>query len=252
MIDQIYLMFFNLFFTSLPPIAMGQYFQPDSQSESDTLIDCFYHVTGIYDECVPAEMLLSQPELYVVGREAQLYRSHSFWVNIIDALYQSTVIFFIAFGVRFETNYCTQRLGIFIRPFFALGLRRYGGDPLGIWHGHHIVVHLRHALPHGHPVPFMGKRSLFHSRSDHFSVIFQFQTWLHLLSLFLSVILYMGFALAYNAVCVGCHGLPNPYWVMQHSVGTVDFWATLILTCALALLPRYKTEFPLKPLKCIN
>ena len=44
-------------------------------------------------------MLLSQPGLYAVGRESQLYRSHSFWVNIIDALYQSTVIFFITYCV---------------------------------------------------------------------------------------------------------------------------------------------------------
>ena len=44
-------------------------------------------------------MLLAQPELYVVGRESQLYRSHSFWINVIDALYQSTVIFFVAYFV---------------------------------------------------------------------------------------------------------------------------------------------------------
>ena len=54
---------------------------------------------GIYDQSAPADMLLSQPALYAVGRESQLYRSHSFWVNIIDALYQSTVIFFIAYCV---------------------------------------------------------------------------------------------------------------------------------------------------------
>lgn len=55
---------------------------------------------GIYDQSASADLLLAQPPLYAVGREAQLYRSHSFWVNIIDALYQSTVIFFVAYCVR--------------------------------------------------------------------------------------------------------------------------------------------------------
>jgi hypothetical protein len=63
------------------------------------LISIFYAFTGIYDQSASAELLLAQPLLYAVGREAQLYRSHSFWVNIIDALYQSTVIFFIAYCV---------------------------------------------------------------------------------------------------------------------------------------------------------
>lgn len=61
---------------------------------------------------------------------------------------------------------------------------------------------------------------------------------LHFLTLFLSVALYMGFALTYNAVCSECYGLPNPYWVMQHCVTSVLFWGTLILTCVMAVLPR--------------
>ena len=52
----------------------------------------------------------------------------------------------------------------------------------------------------------------------------------------------MGFALSYNAVCVDCPGLPNPYWVMQHCLTTVLFWATLILTCVMAFLPRWITS----------
>lgn len=58
------------------------------------------HYAGIYDQDAPADVLMSNPALYVVGRESQLYRSHSFWINVIDALYQSTVIFFVAYGVR--------------------------------------------------------------------------------------------------------------------------------------------------------
>jgi len=97
MVDQLYLMFFNLFFTSLPPLALGLsslfilYFIPNYR---------ILFFSGIYDQDASADMLISRPSLYVVGRESQLYRSHSFWVNVIDALYQSTVIFFVAYSVR--------------------------------------------------------------------------------------------------------------------------------------------------------
>lgn len=62
-------------------------------------------------------MLLAQPSLYAVGREAQLYRSHSFWVNIIDALFQSTVIFFIAYGVKVLLSISCP--GFFVNLFFS-------------------------------------------------------------------------------------------------------------------------------------
>ena len=66
---------------------------------------CNDYISGIYDQHAPADMLISQPRLYAVGRESQLYRSYSFWVNVIDALYQSTVIFFIAYCVTFSFFY---------------------------------------------------------------------------------------------------------------------------------------------------
>ncbi|KAG5313503.1 AT10A ATPase, partial [Acromyrmex insinuator] len=72
MIDQIYLMLYNLLFTSLPPLALG-----------------------IYDRVAKARTLLTSPELYTRGRLGLVYQSHSFWLTIMDALYQSVVIFFI-------------------------------------------------------------------------------------------------------------------------------------------------------------
>lgn len=41
MIDQMYLMFYNLFFTSLPPLAIG-----------------------VYDKTIPEDLLLARPYLY--------------------------------------------------------------------------------------------------------------------------------------------------------------------------------------------
>ena len=54
----------------------------------------------------------------------------------------------------------------------------------------------------------------------------------------LSVCLYVTFALVYNGVCVDCAGLSNPFWVMQASLVKPVFWATLLITCVLALVPR--------------
>ncbi|XP_045133303.1 phospholipid-transporting ATPase VA-like isoform X2 [Portunus trituberculatus] len=72
MIDQMYLMVFNLFFTSIPPI-----------------------VVGIYDKDAPEEVLLAEPHLYSQGRTSSVYQPSSFWFNILDALYQSIILFFI-------------------------------------------------------------------------------------------------------------------------------------------------------------
>ncbi|XP_050501041.1 phospholipid-transporting ATPase VD isoform X2 [Diabrotica virgifera virgifera] len=72
MIDQMYLMLYNLLFTSLPPLAIG-----------------------VYDQDAPQEILLKNPYLYRRGRLGKVYRSFSFWVTMLDALYQSTIIFFI-------------------------------------------------------------------------------------------------------------------------------------------------------------
>ena len=45
MIDQMYLMLFNLLFTSLPPVAIG-----------------------VFDRNAPADLLIAKPKLYSVGR----------------------------------------------------------------------------------------------------------------------------------------------------------------------------------------
>ena len=66
------------------------------------------------------------------------------------------------------------------------------------------------------------------------------QTLYHWLSIIVSVLLYFVFALIYNGACVDCMDLNNiPFWVMQHSMGTVQFWSICLLAAVLALLPRY-------------
>ncbi|XP_017650720.1 probable phospholipid-transporting ATPase VB isoform X2 [Nannospalax galili] len=74
MIDHWQLIFFNLFFTSLPPI-----------------------IFGVLDKDVSAETLLALPELYKSGQNSESYNLSVFWISMADAFYQSLVCFFIPY-----------------------------------------------------------------------------------------------------------------------------------------------------------
>ncbi|XP_030621399.1 probable phospholipid-transporting ATPase VB [Chanos chanos] len=74
MIDYWLLIFFNLFFTSTPPIMYG-----------------------IMDRDVSAFTLLNLPQLYRIGQHSEGYRRSDFWLAILDSFYQSLVCFFIPY-----------------------------------------------------------------------------------------------------------------------------------------------------------
>uniref|UniRef100_UPI00398F0378 phospholipid-transporting ATPase VB n=1 Tax=Pristiophorus japonicus TaxID=55135 RepID=UPI00398F0378 len=74
MIDYWLMIFFNLFFTSLPPL-----------------------ICGILDKDVSAEMLLELPELYRSGQQSGAYNLSTFWITMLDAFYQSLVCFFVPY-----------------------------------------------------------------------------------------------------------------------------------------------------------
>ena len=174
MIDQMYLMLYNLVFTSIPPLAIG-----------------------VFDQDAPDSLLESNPQLYKQGRLGQIYRSYSFWLNMADALYQSLIIFFFAVGTyqkstvgiwEFGTTMCTQCL---------------------------IVMSL------------------------HVAIEIKSWTIVHITSILLSIVAYFIFALLYNGLCVDCSGLQNPFWVMQHCMGTANFWLVCLITAVIAVLPRF-------------
>ncbi|XP_071314005.1 phospholipid-transporting ATPase VD isoform X2 [Trachinotus anak] len=81
MIDYWLMIFFNLFFTSVPPIMFG-----------------------IMDKDVSAEILLGVPELYRTGQGAGEYKCSTFWVSMLDAFYQSLVCFFIPYLVYQDSD----------------------------------------------------------------------------------------------------------------------------------------------------
>ncbi|XP_057697770.1 phospholipid-transporting ATPase VA isoform X2 [Corythoichthys intestinalis] len=74
MIDQWYLIFFNLMFSAFPQL-----------------------VTGTLDKDVSAETLQQLPQLYVNGQNSEEYKPYMFWMNMIDAFYQSLICFFIPY-----------------------------------------------------------------------------------------------------------------------------------------------------------
>ncbi|XP_036212625.1 phospholipid-transporting ATPase VD isoform X1 [Bactrocera oleae] len=81
MMDQMYLMLYNLIFTSLPPLAIG-----------------------VYDKRVPEDFLLRNCFLYKHGRLGLAYKPHDFWIVLSDSLYQSLVVFFIALCAYAESD----------------------------------------------------------------------------------------------------------------------------------------------------
>ncbi|KAM3594317.1 uncharacterized protein V6R79_005735 [Siganus canaliculatus] len=68
------LILFNLVFTSVPPL-----------------------VYGVLDQDTPAETLMEQPELYHAAQNSKLYVPSRFWLNILDAFYQSLACFFVPY-----------------------------------------------------------------------------------------------------------------------------------------------------------
>ncbi|XP_076004758.1 phospholipid-transporting ATPase VA [Genypterus blacodes] len=74
MIDQWYLIFFNLMFSAFPQL-----------------------ITGTLDKDVSAETLQQLPQLYTNGQNSEEYKPYMFWMNMIDACYQSLVCFFIPY-----------------------------------------------------------------------------------------------------------------------------------------------------------
>ena len=95
MIDEVYLMFYNMLFTSVPPLLFGMFEQ---------------------DAC--DGLLVKQPRLYAHGRLGLGYRwfaglkalltsalnRHSFWIEQADALWQSIAIYFTTYFTYYDAT----------------------------------------------------------------------------------------------------------------------------------------------------
>ncbi|XP_057581810.1 phospholipid-transporting ATPase VD isoform X2 [Hippopotamus amphibius kiboko] len=74
MTDYWVLIFFNLLFTSAPPV-----------------------IYGVLEKDVSAETLVQLPELYRNGQKSEAYLPLTFWITLLDAFYQSLVCFFVPY-----------------------------------------------------------------------------------------------------------------------------------------------------------
>ncbi|XP_043111490.1 probable phospholipid-transporting ATPase VD isoform X2 [Puntigrus tetrazona] len=126
------LIFFNLLFTSVPPI-----------------------IYGVLDKDVSSETLLDLPDLYKSGQNSQAYLPSTFWMNILDAFYQSLVCFFI--------------------PYFA-----YAGSDIGVFsfgspiNGSALLIILLHQLIESRTVTWIHTALLLFSALFYYAFVLLF------------------------------------------------------------------------------
>lgn len=70
------LSFYNVFFTVLPPFAMG-----------------------IVDQIISARLLDRYPQLYQLGQRSVFFRMHSFWSWVSNGFYHSLIAFYLSQGI---------------------------------------------------------------------------------------------------------------------------------------------------------
>ncbi|XP_020910212.1 probable phospholipid-transporting ATPase VD isoform X2 [Exaiptasia diaphana] len=118
LIDDLSLIFFNLIFTAVPPV-----------------------ICGILDKDLPASVLKNNPPLYKTGQNDKLYTRKSFWLTILDALYQSVVLFFFC-SIVFEGSIADDRLvGITIHQAAVIVASLHMGLVFAQWTWiHHVML----------------------------------------------------------------------------------------------------------------
>eukprot|EP00730_Choanoeca_flexa_P018908 TRINITY_DN9220_c0_g1_i1.p1 TRINITY_DN9220_c0_g1~~TRINITY_DN9220_c0_g1_i1.p1 ORF type:complete len:1173 (+),score=384.81 TRINITY_DN9220_c0_g1_i1:188-3706(+) len=178
-IEQMYLQTYNLLWTSLPPI-----------------------VIGIFDQDVPEALLHSMPFLYEQGRKDLSYRD-KFWPVMADALYQSTILFFIPYGVYYQT---LHHEGILVFGTVCI----YGV----------IIANLLQA-----------------------AILTRHWIWIHVAAMAFSFFGLLAFSFLYNSLLLETPLVPDPYFVMQETAADGRFWLTVIIAPTLAIMPRFLTMF---------
>lgn len=122
----------------------------------------------------------------------------SYWINILDAVWQATVEFFVAYlAYRNQASIDVASFGFTL--IFSM-----------------VIVSVLHVI-------------LQTSRID----------WSVITASAFSILVFLGFTLIFDAVCVNCLTGESPYQVAYHTMQQGCFWFTIILTITLALLPRY-------------
>uniref|UniRef100_A0A1I7WC50 PhoLip_ATPase_C domain-containing protein n=1 Tax=Heterorhabditis bacteriophora TaxID=37862 RepID=A0A1I7WC50_HETBA len=177
-IDPIYLMVYNLLFTSVPPLLYG----------------CL-------EQDASTDILLEFPKFYDQGRLGKKYRWYSFWLNMLDAAWQSAVIYWLCHFTFIDTDcdlwtfgvvMCTQLL--VVNTFHLALLVQYWTWPM-FW-------------------------SMFLS----LTVFFAFS------------LLYNGFVTAY---WTWTNVKDTPVLIAEYAMADARFWLIVLLSTVLCLIPRF-------------
>lgn len=158
----------------------------------------FQCAAALFDEHVSDDRALHEPQLYEYTLEGHPYRPWLYWINIFDAIWQSTVIFFVAyFAYMNNADFDVLSFG------FALITSM-------------TIVSMIHVLIQATRIDI-----------------------LLISSVLLSLVVFFGFTLIFDAQCVSCLKGESPYQVSYTCFRQGAFWLATLLTIILSLLPRF-------------
>jgi phospholipid-translocating ATPase len=177
--DYTYIVLYNLAFTSLPVILLG-----------------------VFDQDVGDKVSLAVPQLYTRGIERLEWTRTKFWLYMVDGIYQSAIVFFMAYLCFAPGNFL---------PDNGLNIDDYGRMGVFVATAAVIIVNLYVLMN-----------------------VYRWD-WLTLLIVFISIMLiwfWTGIYTAFTAAYTFYGAAPQVY-------GALSFWAFLLLTVILCLLPRF-------------
>ncbi|KGL88978.1 putative phospholipid-transporting ATPase VB [Charadrius vociferus] len=117
MIDYWQMIFFNLFFTSVPPLLFG-----------------------VLDKDVSAETLLGLPELYKNGQNSEIYKLSTFIMTMLDAFYQSLICFFVPYLTYEDSDIDVFSFGNPINTISLLTILLHQALEMKTWTLFHVVT----------------------------------------------------------------------------------------------------------------
>ncbi|KFW02969.1 putative phospholipid-transporting ATPase VB [Eurypyga helias] len=117
MIDYWQMIFFNLFFTSMPPLLFG-----------------------VLDRDVSAETLLGLPELYKNGQNSEIYKLSTFIITMLDAFYQSLICFFVPYLTYEDSDIDVFSFGNPINTISLLTILLHQALEMKTWTLFHLVT----------------------------------------------------------------------------------------------------------------
>ncbi|KAM7100680.1 phospholipid-transporting ATPase VB [Ciconia maguari] len=117
MIDYWQMIFFNLFFTSMPPLLFG-----------------------VLDRDVSAETLLGLPELYKNGQNSEIYKLSTFITTMLDAFYQSLICFFVPYLTYKDSDIDVFSFGNPINTISLLTILLHQALEMRTWTLFHVVT----------------------------------------------------------------------------------------------------------------